>query len=303
MKLALGTVQFGLPYGVSNPDGKVAPEKVEEILSLAKKAGIDTLDCAAAYGESEQVIGALPLSQSFKLITKIPKLAPSTQSILPFIESSFKKLKRDSCDGLLFHHADDLMTHPNAKKFIQELQAVKKQGIVNDIGASLYSIEQWQTLNQHETFSLFQVPVNVFDQRFITSSVIKNCQEKKLQFHCRSLFLQGLLLMQEKKWPDYFSPYVAQLTTFHQLATELNCSLLTLALSILVQKSLNNQRSDVISRIVVGCCSTQQLMEILTAYEQAQNLPVSQAELSHLACENTALINPSLWQLNNEKNA
>ena len=57
MKLAIGTAQFGLNYGISNTQGQVDKAQVADILSLGASLGIDTLDCAGAYGNSEQILG------------------------------------------------------------------------------------------------------------------------------------------------------------------------------------------------------------------------------------------------------
>ena len=68
-KLALGTVQFGLDYGVSSTTGKVKPEEVGKILNYAHSAGISLLDVAPAYGNSEKVLGNANVDR-FKVVTK-----------------------------------------------------------------------------------------------------------------------------------------------------------------------------------------------------------------------------------------
>ena len=53
-KLVLGTVQFGMNYGIANNSKKIFPQKsISEILKLAKLSKITTLDTAIAYGSSE----------------------------------------------------------------------------------------------------------------------------------------------------------------------------------------------------------------------------------------------------------
>lgn len=298
MKLALGTVQFGLNYGVSNSQGQVEINEVNNILQLAHSLGIDTLDSASAYGDSEQVLGQLEISKRFKVITKIPKLSPEITSILPFIDNSLINLNRSSIDALFFHDADDLITHPNHKHFYQELISLKQQNIINKTGASLYHIEQWDKLKNTSPLDVLQVPVNCLDQRFIDHTRLSEFKKNKTALHCRSLFLQGLLLMNKEQWPCYFSSYKQHLLAFAELAKRYQCSMLSLALAIVVQKSLTNSLvSEVIEKLVIGCCSTQQLQEIISAYEIAQTLSINPDELEALASNDLGLINPSLWEI------
>ena len=56
-KLAIGTAQFGMPYGIANRNGKVQADEISAILDSACFKGINTIDTAKAYGISEKIIG------------------------------------------------------------------------------------------------------------------------------------------------------------------------------------------------------------------------------------------------------
>ncbi len=73
--LALGTAQFGLTYGIANQNGQVTRSAAKAMLQLAADYGIDTLDTAIAYGESETCLGEVG-TQGFKLVTKLPAVPP-----------------------------------------------------------------------------------------------------------------------------------------------------------------------------------------------------------------------------------
>lgn len=293
MRLALGTVQFGLNYGVSNQQGQVSKTQIEEILEQALSLGIDTLDCAAVYGESEQVLGKLTASSSFNIITKIPPLNHQQDSLLDYFEQSLKNLQQKQVHGLLMHQANDLITHPERDCFFQQLQRLKQQGKVKQIGVSVYSPEQLQQIAQHFPINLAQVPVNVFDQRFLTNETIDLCSQKNIKLHARSLFLQGLVFINEQDLPNYFAPYKAKIAEFSKLAKYLACSKLTLALAIVAQESLN--LNNVFEKLVIGICNCQQLNEVVQAYQQATTLAVTIEELAALEDKRLELINPSLW--------
>jgi aryl-alcohol dehydrogenase-like predicted oxidoreductase len=305
MKLALGTVQFGLDYGISNKNGQVDKGQVTDIIKLAMSLGIDTLDCAGAYGDSEQILGhiiaQLPSHQQFNIVSKISPLTNEQSSINDSFSMSLKNLHCDKIDTLLFHRAENLLNHPKKELLFEQLQGLKSQGKVNRIGVSVYSPEQLKTIALNYPIELAQVPMNVFDQRFISSDMIKLCQQKNIKFHVRSLFLQGLLFIEHDKLPTYFAPYQEKFKCFSTLAKHLNCSKLALALVIVAQNSHNikvdntSEPNDIIEKVVVGVCSAKQLTEIVNAYQQAQNLPISMQEILSLADDRVGFINPAMW--------
>ena len=91
MKLGLGTVQFGCSYGISNTKGQVLKDEVKRILDFAHKNGIDILDTASLYGNSEEILGQFDLSK-FKIVTKTPKIdyAISGKENLSNFEKAFE---------------------------------------------------------------------------------------------------------------------------------------------------------------------------------------------------------------------
>ncbi|MCW8834093.1 MAG: aldo/keto reductase [Colwellia sp.] len=304
MKLALGTVQFGLDYGISNKQGQVDKAQVADILTQAANLGIDTLDCAGAYGNSEQVIGAqlssLAHQAKFTIVSKIPALHSQSDNITEHFEQTLTDLQVENIDTLLFHHADNILFHPNRVKIFQQLEALKAQQKVKRIGASLYSPEQLIAISEQYTIDIAQVPLNIFDQRFITNDILTLCQQKHIKLHARSLFLQGLLLIEVNELASYFSPFKDKIDAFTSLADYLGCSRLALALSIVphgIAPSLKQSADEIIEKVVVGVCSSEQLIEIVTAYQHAKELSISTEELQSLADNRLEFINPSLWKI------
>ncbi len=301
MKLALGTVQFGLDYGVSNRQGQVSKNHVKDILQQAQSLGIDTLDCAGAYGNSEEILGELSAHKNFRLISKVPALTEKQDSIIPFFEQSLHNLQCNKLDTLLFHQADNLLEHPHKAQLYAQLVSLKEHQRVNSIGVSVYSPEQLTAITQHYVIDIAQVPINVFDQRFLSSNIIELCIKKAVKIHARSLFLQGLLFVEQAQVKPYFKPYQEKLNTFTEMAQYLSCSKLTLALALLAHDLPNNKeqktQSSVIEKLVIGVCNMHQLTEVVNAYQQAKALNVNRDELRSLADSRLAFINPSLWEL------
>ena len=111
--LALGTVQFGLPYGVANISGQVSPKEIQLILATAKESGIDTIDTAIAYGDSEKSLGEVGVD-GWNIVTKIPEI-PLLDSNLDIrkwlrhnIKESLGRLNVTSIYGVLLHRPDQL---------------------------------------------------------------------------------------------------------------------------------------------------------------------------------------------------
>ena len=114
-KLVLGTVQFGLDYGINNQFGQVHQDEVGQILRWAKKSGINTFDASSAYGSSESVLGR-SLSENnlqFQIISKYPQ---SKENVATVFASSIEKLDQQKLYGYLVHHFEFYQSHPQLWK-------------------------------------------------------------------------------------------------------------------------------------------------------------------------------------------
>jgi len=285
MKLALGTAQFGLDYGVSNTQGQVCPSEVNTILTLAKQENINMLDTASAYGDSENVLGKTGLAKQFNVISKIPPLNDNDIDVEQYVKISLQQLNIEKLAAVLFHHVDDIISSPFAQERFNALIKIKEQEKATKIGISVYTPEQLEFCIKHYPIDIVQLPMNCIDQRFINTKWLNKLADKNIEIHCRSIFLQGLLLMEPESLPSYFTPFKNYFQRFSDTAEQLKVSQLSLALAIGTQHKS-------IEKIVVGCCSAKQLSEIIRAYTTAKEI---NEDLSSLVCENENLIIPSNW--------
>lgn len=284
MKLALGTVQFGTDYGVTNSQGQVKLDVVKDILIEAKAAGIQVLDTAAAYGSSEQVLGRVSVSQEFNVITKIPALGVSPSGKLTkSFNLSLERLSRNYLSGLLFHAENDLLGK-QANVFYKEVISLRDEGKVSKIGASFYSVDAARFVIENFDIDLIQIPANQLDRRFEKSGVLNFAKEKGIEVHARSLFLQGLLAVPKRGRPSQFHAY-SELMHFDNLAKEKGLTPVQLALSYLKQ-------SPFIDSGVIGCLSVAQLKGIISAYRSLDGRGVINNDLSS---DDLSLINPTNW--------
>ena len=278
MKLVLGTVQFGLDYGVTNHDGQVAIDEVKNILDYAKDKGIDTLDTASGYGNSEQVLGEVGVN-NYRIITKTTPLKNGVDGVIKGFHQSLDSLNIGQVDGLLIHNIDDTKDKRFGKLFYK-LNELKEEGVIKKIGFSTYTPEQVDFLLENFDFDLIQVPFNVFDTRLVEGGQLKALKKKNIEIHARSVFLQGVLLSFDSL-SDYFSTWDAQFDQYQGLVREKELSLLEYALNF----ALNTQELD---KILVGVDSVNQLTDIVNAFK-------SDVDLKAFKIDDINLLNPNLW--------
>ena len=171
-KLALGSVQWGLEYGISNLNGKSSPEEVREILTLANKYEINLIDTAPVYGEAEQIIGSIEISKEFLLISKSKKICQPVidtnliSSINETLLLTLNKMRVRSLYGFLIHNPSDFFL-PGSELLVEYINLLKAEGLVEKIGVSVYDYKQIENILTFFVPDIIQLPINVFDQRLL----------------------------------------------------------------------------------------------------------------------------------------
>ncbi|TVZ28218.1 aryl-alcohol dehydrogenase-like predicted oxidoreductase [Gillisia sp. Hel_I_86] len=271
-KIGLGTVQFGLAYGIANVNGQTKVREVTEILALAKKYGIKILDSASAYGNAEEVIGNNTLND-FKIVSKF--IAPKNQAVNVQLENSLKNLGVKQLYGYLAHRPMELLEYPTQWK---ELLEFKEHGKVQKIGFSLNEPEELEKLLKKNYIpDLVQVPFNYFDNRFEESLVY--LKSIGCEIHTRSSFLQGLFFMKPELLSSYFSEIKENLRELQLLQEDLSVSLLRFVLD-----------KSYIDKVIIGVENSKQLKQNIEGLKNAKELPILNKDISR------QILNPSLWK-------
>jgi len=278
MKLALGTAQFGLDYGITNHSGQVAIGEVKNIMNYAKYKDIDTLDTASGYGNSEKILGEIGVN-NYQIITKTTPLENGVDGVIKSFYQSLDNLNIEQVDGLLIHNIDDAKDKRFGELF-HKLNDLKEKGMIKKIGFSTYTPEQVDFLLENFDFDIIQIPFNVFDMRLIDGGQLKKIKDNNIEIHARSVFLQGVLLDFDNL-PDYFLTWRRQFSEYRKMVDSSGLSLLEYALNFV----LNTQEID---KILVGVDSKKQLIEITQAVKSLDSLE------SH-SISDINLLNPSLW--------
>ena len=291
-ELCLGTVQFGMPYGVTNAGGQVHRDTVKTLLLSANRAGINYLDTAQAYGEAEAVLGhCLSPGHSFKIISKLnyqrqPEFCKADVSQWNrAFRQSLQMLDVSSLDSFLLHSGLELMK-PGASFLIDWLHSLKDQGLVRRIGLSIYESNDLSEVNLSD-FDLIQLPLSLYDQRLLRDGTINYLKDRHIDIHIRSVYLQGLLLTPSHQWPAWISKEAnAHHQKLERLSSRLGCSLLDLALQFV--RSLEE-----IEAVILGVCDPTQLDALLQAWT-GSSLPLSWA-WEEWAMPDQAILDPRSW--------
>lgn len=285
-RLALGTAQFGLAYGINNTRGRIPATEVKQILQEAAAAGIDTIDTAYAYGESEKAIGAaLDDSMSFRIVTKFPA-RDSRRHPLAIWRESCERLGHRPVYGYLLHNYAAFVDRLHLVDFLQELRA---QGHVQRTGFSLYHPDELRDIfDRGLPFEIVQVPFSVLDQRFLP--YFPELHKRGIEIHIRSVFLQGLVFRDPAALPEFFRPAVGALNRLHDASRVLQLGVAEFCLGFCLAQAH-------VDRVIVGVDSLQNLRQNIACGSTVKAIEANREILPALALAVPEVLNPALWKM------
>lgn len=282
-KLALGTAQFGMQYGIANRSGQPALAEVSRILELAWSAGIDLLDTAVAYGDSETILGQIGI-EGWRVVSKMPTATgPQALSIAEHVQKILARLRIDSLYGLLLHDASILL-QPRGQCVVDELLDLKEKGRVKCLGVSIYEPADLEAILEALPLQIVQAPLNLLDQRMLSTGWLERLRALDIEFHARSIFLQGLLLAAPGELPSRFDRFEDCFTNLRQALEDSGLSPIGASLGFVLDQ-------PGVTQGIVGVDNCAQLEDILEALNETAEL--SDADL--MACNETDLIDPRRW--------
>ena len=291
----LGTVQFGKSYGIANKTGRPSYQTVMEILGCAAKNGVNCLDTASAYGDSEEVLGRamreLGMTDKTVVVSKVPAMddklnqAQADNFVEQAVRKSLKRLQLNILPIYLFHQERDMI-------YADSLRKMKEKGLVKHIGVSVNSPDGALKAIRSGYFEAIQVPTSILDQRYFKTGIFHEARRKNIALFVRSVYLQGLLFLPENEIPAELAAVIAVRRRLEQLAANANMSLAQLAARFVM--SLEG-----VSCLVLGLETIDQLQANLKLFRHG---PLSE-ELLHDVLEAVpqlpdSVIVPSLWPKN-----
>ena len=286
-RLALGTVQFGVSYGVANRSGQVTLNETAAILQESSARGMTMLDTAIVYGDSEERLGKIGIP-NWLVVSKLPEIPPTcsnvTEWVFASVADSLKRLGKNSLYGLLLHCPEQLLK-PEGETLYGAMEMLKEQGLVRKIGVSIYNPEELDHICSRFRMDLIQAPFNILDRRLLISGWLPKLHQAGVEVHVRSIFLQGLLLMEAGKRPAKFNRWQPLWDQWHLWLKEKELTPVQACIGFVLSH-------PEIDRVVFGVDNVRQLEEILAAAEK--EVPASPV---FLKIEDLDIINPSRWEV------
>jgi len=282
----IGTASFGNSYGVGNKRELISEENVSSIIDKAKDLGIKSFDTAPAYEPSEKLLGKY-LSNSSELLvsSKIGKLEIfSFQNIIESVETSLAHLKIKKLD-CLYIHDPKIYSSPNLQVYKDALGELKHRDMISKAGISVYNTEEaYRNLDAFPEIDVVQIPENICDRRVLRSNFINEMIEKDKRVILRSVYLQGLLLMDESEIPEKLSLARVPVKIIARVARDFGLTSAQLCLAY-----LENLKD--VSGVIVGISNVNQFADLAADYSE---LPNGWLELVPVLEE--SMTDPRLWK-------
>tara|TARA_B100001063_G_C16745684_1_gene547342 strand:+ start:638 stop:1492 length:855 start_codon:yes stop_codon:yes gene_type:complete len=280
-KIILGSAQFGQRYGVTNYK-KIQIKEIKKIIAFSKKKKIKFIDTAHAYGKSEKILGNINI-KGFKVITKI-KINKDTKNVEKIFNKSKKNLKIKNIYGVLFHNCESLLTQKGLQLF-NNLNDLKKKKLISKIGVSIYDPNDFFKLKKKGfKFDIIQIPFSIFDKRFLKKDILKKMRKTGAEIHARSVFLQGLLLSDEKSIPKNFKKWSIIWKKWNNFILTNKLKKINVCLNFVLQNKY-------INKVVLGFTSLKEFKELFRNYKKIDFKIIDKSFTSDIK-----LINPKMWK-------
>lgn len=286
MKLILGTVQFGLNYGINNLNGKVSLQDSLDILGCAFDNGIKILDSAEVYGNAHQVIGMFHNENPkkiFKVITKLPNQI--NDDIFQKVDGYLKELNVTQLETLMFHSYKSYKDNIENFDVLKKLKSDKK---IKSLGVSVYTNDEIENVILNQDIDIIQLPFNLFDNVNVRNEILQKAKSKGKIIHTRSALLQGLFFKDINDTNTTVQNLKNELSLLNDISNRDKASISEVALSYcLNQKNIDN--------VLIGVDSIDQLKDNI----ETINYTLKQKTvdiINNIKVKNLDFLNPSLWQ-------
>lgn len=296
MELCLGTVQFGMDYGVFNQPKKDMDYCVR-CLDYATQNGIRAIDTAAAYGIAEEVTGeflkkkTVPRNQLFLSTKLLPNVLDNVNPsdyesvITENIEKSLKTLHTDYIDAYFFHSSRYIFDD----EMMEALQVVKRKGLAREVGVSIYYEDEAVVAMNNPMVQYVQTPYSVFDHRMKKVGLFDEDKRGNIQVDSRTTFIKGLIRLQEEDVPEHLAKAKPILRKLDEICKKTGYSRIELAIGCV-------KKEQGINHLVFGIRDLKQLKQDIQAFERE----IPQDVLCKLEQEfsdiDTDIVIPSLWK-------
>jgi len=295
-KLVLGTAQLGLDYGIANKEGRPSEKEAFKIMKYAVEREIFYFDTAYSYGNSEIIIGKfLNFFKNYKnKINIITKMAPlkkeklDEKNINDHFFESLHRLKQESIYCYMIHDFSDIEN--NCDEIGKVFLKLKENNYIKKIGVSIYDQFQLEFLFKYFDFDLIQLPISIFDQRFIADNFLQRLNRKNIEIHARSIFLQGLLFLEENNIPPKMNKFKDYILKLNEISLKYDLSKEEIAL--LFVNTINE-----IDKVIIGVEKIDQLRRNVKILSKSESFDKTRTFINFkdFFIKDTNIIDPRRW--------
>lgn len=296
MQLCLGTVQFGMDYGIRNQKKPNLQDAIK-YLDYATQNGICAIDTATAYGIAEQVTGeflkkrTIPREKLFLSTKLLPNILDDVRTenfvavIRENLQKSLQTLHLNYVDAYLLHSA----RYAHRPEILDALLEMKKEGLSVKVGVSVYESEEAISCIEHSGVGFIQAPYSIFDHRMKVDGVLEKIADSSCELATRSAFIQGLVSMCSEEVPPFLDEAKPILEKLDKMSRQTGWSRIELAIGY-----VKYERS--ISQIVFGIDSLEQLKEDIKAFQKNMPRDMYQEIEKQFEGIRADIVMPSLWK-------
>lgn len=259
-KIIMGGAQFGMNYGIANKNGEISLKNLNKILNYAIKRKVHIIDTATSYKSSLKKI--FKISRNNNLKKKIKVIIKVKSSSILNIDK-FKKLDDNHNIYCIMAHSSKLFLNKSFQKKIQKL----KKNYKFKLGVSIYENRELINLKDHyKIIDILQIPFNIVNYKTFNTKIFKKLKRKKIELHARSIFYQGVLLMNEKNIKIKFKNFHRNFNELKYLSKKNKINLIFLCIKFV----LNQKYFD---KLIFGFDTLAQFKEIIRNLNSRKKIP------------------------------
>ncbi len=248
--IILGTVQFGLEYGINNVSGIPDEEAIHEILKHSYDIGIRSIDTAEIYGKAVECIGTFHRKTGLHFDIHSKFIGTRPEIVEAELQNNLEKMDVPQLATFSYHTFKKYEANLDLHRGLEKMKAKK---LIRSVGLSVYTNEEFQTAINDDVIDLIQVPFNLLDNYAQRGYYLELARSRKKTIQARSVFLQGLFFKDLNTLPERLIPLRPYLAQLHTIAEDYGLSMESLCL-----RYVNAQ--PLIDEIVIGIDNKMQLI-------------------------------------------
>lgn len=287
-KISIGTANFAQDYGVSNTKGQIDSKELNKIFKLMNTIGVNKIDTAPSYGTAEKILGNIGVD-NYEIMSKLPSIPNDLGDVNSWVEEQVDAILQDlsveKIYGISFHDPFQLLDSNLGQKAHRALKSLQKKGMIEKIGVSIYDPSILNNLTKNIDIDIVQAPLNIFDRRIVESGWLQKLKSQDIEVVVRSIFLQGLLLMESEDKPSFFKKWEKNFDLYDEWLSKHSISRVEACLHFVFSFSE-------IDRIIIGIDSASQLLEISNFFK-----PIYLDCPTDLSSNDQQLIDPNNWKI------